>query len=133
MNRRTWLASLSGLGVLAVPSLAAADSPVEECAEECEECVEACSACVEHCIDLLAAGKPVKECLKSCLDCVDICDACSKVSGRNGPLAGIIATACAAACERCAVECEKHKGDKIMAECAEQCRKCAKDCKAQAK
>lgn len=108
----------------------AAEAKLDSCCIQCMECEKMCLACVDACLEELAAGESDrKDCIKLCLDCADICGACSKIAARGGPLEATIAATCADACEKCAVECEKHKDDKLCQACAAQCRKCAKECR----
>ena len=71
-------------------------------------------------------------CIRLCLDCADICAANASIAARKGPLARVIALACAKACETCADECAKHD-DATCKACAEECRRCAKVCREAAK
>lgn len=98
----------------------------DDCVRKCNECRAACLACVDHCLGL----KGEEDCVRTCLDCADICGTCGSISARKGPMASVIARACAEACEKCAAECGD--GDEVMKACAEKCRACAEACKAEA-
>jgi hypothetical protein len=58
-----------------------------------------------------------------------ICASAAQVVARGGPFAGLICTACADACARCAKVCEQHPDDAHMKQCAEECRRCEKECR----
>jgi len=121
--------AVASAGVLVLEANAA-EGKAEICCAECKDCEKTCLVCADACLSELAAGKADrKNCIKLCQDCADICGTCSRIAARGGPLEGTIAAACAAACEKCAAECGKHKDDKVCQTCAEQCLKCAKECK----
>lgn len=121
--------AVAGEGVVVLEANAA-EGKAEICCAECKDCEKTCLVCADACLSELAAGKADrKNCIKLCQDCADICGTCSRIAARGGPLEGTIAAACAAACEKCAAECGKHKDDKVCQACAEQCLKCAKECK----
>ncbi len=128
MDRRAMITAGVAVVVSATTvSEAHADTkPTEQCCNDCDTCQQACLACAIACLD--ETGR--KECIRLCLDCADICDVCAKISARKGPMADALKALCADACEKCATECEKHKGDKACQHCAEQCRACAKKCRA---
>ena len=104
------------------------------CAKACDDCGRMCETCSAHCAKLVLAGnKEHHDTLKLCQDCAAICTACGRVTAKDGPLADLIAAACADACKRCGDACEKHAHDPIMKQCAEECRRCEKACREMAK
>ncbi len=129
MNRRnlvlgaaTAVASFAG----AYTASHAAGIPTSDtCDGNCTNCRSTCLACVAACLD--EPGR--KTCITLCLDCADLCAACDAISARKGPMATAIKALCAEACERCAIECEKHKDDEACAACAKVCRDCAQSCR----
>ena len=130
MNRRTWLgAAAASLPLSGVAALAAEKEEAEGCCLDCNDCQTTCLACVRECLEEGKADRAA--CIKACLDCADICEACSKIGARGGPMAKIIAQACAESCEKCAAECERHDDETCKA-CAKKCRECAKQCREKA-
>jgi hypothetical protein len=142
MNHRVPIAALFAV-VLIVAGRGTADDPkpapkglhghdaaFAECAKSCNECALSCDACGSHCAMLIAEGK--REHLKTlhtCQDCATICHAAAAITGRAGPFADAICTACADACKRCGDACEQFKDDPTMKACADECRKCEKACR----
>lgn len=129
MNRRTTIMSiLAGAAVLlaghSAVSLANANDSPEACCEECGTCRTTCLECVDAC--LKEGGR--EQCVRLCLDCADICVACDNLVARKSPLAPAIMAVCAEACQKCAAECAKHKGDTACKACADSCERCAKKC-----
>lgn len=104
--------------------------PFEKCATACSQCQLECSSCATHCAMQLKQGhKDHAETLATCQDCADMCVAASQIVSRKGPFADLICKACADACAKCAVACEKFPDDKHMAKCAKQCLECEKACR----
>jgi len=64
-------------------------------------------------------------CVKLCNDCANVCDqhASSLHKGDHSH-----AASCVAACEACAVECDKFPSMDICRKCDDSCRNCAKLC-----
>jgi hypothetical protein len=125
-----WAAWSADSGLTAAP----AKSKTDALFNACKACEKDCLDCFESCLGHVAGGHEAHlECLKLCQDCASICATCAEISGRGGPLETTIATACAEACEKCAVECEKHTDDESCVACAKECRKCLKVCQAHLK
>jgi hypothetical protein len=100
------------------------------CAKACDDCARLCDTCAAHCSKLIADGKSEHlHTLKLCLDCSAVCRAAGAITARDGPMADLIALACADACKRCGDACEKHATDPLMKRCAEECRACEKVCR----
>lgn len=93
------------------------------CALMCTSCADACSA----------EAMDMRQCIRSCLDCADICVATARLAvrrtGRNIEALRMALETCAAICELCAEECERHDHGHCRL-CAEMCRECARDCRA---
>ena len=91
------------------------------CAAICNSCADACSA----------EDMDMRECIRLCMDCSDICTATYRVASRrtSGNVRVIEAQlrTCIAACEACAIECDKHDHAHCR-RCATMCRECARDC-----
>jgi hypothetical protein len=103
---------------------------VMNCAKACSDCQLACDSCSAHCLSLLAVGKTQHaKTMQLCNDCAAICAASAQIVARHGPLTNVICTACADACNQCAVACEAMKDDAHMKHCAAECRRCEKACR----
>jgi hypothetical protein len=91
------------------------------CAAICNSCADACSA----------EDMDMSACIRLCMDCSDVCTAAYRVASRRtaGNVRVIEAQlrTCIAACEACAIECEKHDHPHCR-RCATMCRECARDC-----
>ena len=103
--------------------------------ERMQECIDNCSNCHAACLEtvvyrLQKGGDHAAEShVRLLLDCAEICQTSANFMLRNSPLHAITCAACAEICERCAVECEKFKGDMQMEACARMCRTCAASCR----
>lgn len=93
------------------------------CALMCTSCADACAA----------EEMDMRQCIRSCLDCADVCDAAAKLAvrrtGQNIEVLRTMLETCAAICDLCAAECERHDHAHCKL-CAEMCRECARDCRA---
>lgn len=104
------------------------------CIEECYGCAQTCVSCADAC---LAEGMvdQLRQCIRLNLDCADACAAtgaiASRRTGGNEPVIRLMLQACAAACGRCAEECQRHAGHHEHCRiCAESCRRCEQACQA---
>jgi uncharacterized protein DUF326 len=92
------------------------------CAALCTSCADACSA----------EASDMRRCIRTCLDCADICEAMTRVAirrtGENVDVVRMMLETCAATCDLCADECEKHEHEHCRL-CALMCRECAGDCR----
>lgn len=73
------------------------------------------------------------DCIRTNIDCSDICFATanilSRVSGHETAMTRVVLEACRAACNACAVECERHaEMHDHCRVCAEACRRCEEAC-----
>ena len=133
MERRKMLTTTVGIlgtGILATNGhTREIEDDCESCGSGCGDCRSACLTCVTECLEEMKAdGKDRQDCIRLCLDCADVCAASASIAARKGPMADIIALACAKACEACAEECVKHD-DAACKACAEACLLCAKECR----
>ena len=99
--------------------------------KELIQIVEECTAACSHCFDACLKEEDVKmmaDCIRLDVECSEICSLFSKGLARDTPFVKELAAACAAICEACGKECEKHDHDHCQ-KCAEACFKCAKACK----
>jgi len=96
----------------------------ESCMEACLACATACRASAQLFRDL--PGKA--ECVHACRDCADHCVLCCSDLRDNSPLLVHSSRTCAFACDRCALECERHNADHIE-RCLTACRRCAEECR----
>lgn len=105
------------------------DIAMQACAKACSDCQRMCDMCGSHCAHMVVDGRKTHAAsIASCLDCSTICSAASTIVARGGPFSTTICSACAEACNKCALNCEKFPDDKHMKMCAEECRKCEKAC-----
>ena len=108
---------------------------VSTCVIACFDCVQVCNACADACLSEDMLGDMV-ECIRMDLNCADICAATGATVARTGTRYGgydgstaTLLRACAAACHRCAEECEQHAAAHGHCRiCAETCRRCAAMC-----
>lgn len=91
------------------------------------DCVLACNKCATSCLNENEV-KMFTQCIKLNWDCADICALTSQYLSRTSPFAPPVAKQCAAVCDACAEECEKHSYMEHCKECAEVCRRCAEEC-----
>jgi hypothetical protein len=98
-----------------------------------EQCIENCLRCHRLCLE--TAGRHLRgesridgANLRLLLDCAEICQTSANFMIRGSDLHGETGGACAAVCDRCADECDRHGEDPHMAACAEICRRCAESC-----
>jgi hypothetical protein len=96
------------------------------------DCAQACAADTSD--DLAEPNLPdMVTCIRLCLDCTDICNAAAGVlsrhASRNADVARLLLEACAASCQRCGDECERHaQMHQHCRVCAEACRRCERAC-----
>lgn len=102
-----------------------------ECVEACFACAGACTACADACLgeEMVA---DLASCIRLNLDCADVCEATGRVLARHAghdlKVTRSLLKACAAACRRCADECERHVAMEHCRACAEACRACEAAC-----
>jgi hypothetical protein len=99
-----------------------------------EQCIENCLRCHRLCLEtagrhLRGEGRIDAAHLRLLLDCAEICQTSANFMIRGSSLHGETCGACAAVCECCADECDRHGEDPHMAACAEICRRCAESCR----
>ncbi|CAN5908066.1 four-helix bundle copper-binding protein [soil metagenome] len=100
-----------------------------ECIEACVVCLVACEACSAACLAEQNVAMMV-ECIRLDRDCADACSNALRAMARSGPIADELCRACAAACDACATECERHAAHSEHCRlCAEACRACASECR----
>jgi len=85
--------------------------------EALEECVHACQDCASH--DIRHGGE-MAACALINLDCADICAATLNAMARHSAHHGDFAKLAAHICRECAAECAKHDH--------EHCKRCATAC-----
>ena len=73
------------------------------------------------------------KCIRLCLDCADICTATAGVLSRSAEFdpsaTRLLLRACAAICQSCGDECERHAHMPHCRVCAEACRRCDRACR----
>ena len=100
---------------------------IEQCIENCLRCHRICLETAARHLQGEAQIDPAH--LRLLLDCAEICQTSANFMIRGSDLHGETCGACAAICERCADECDRHGDDPHMAACAEICRRCAETCR----
>ena len=105
---------------------------MRDCARECSDCHDVCLETVSHCLH--QGGKHAgPHHIRLLMDCVQICETSKDFMLRGSDLHGYTCGACAAACVRCAEDCDRLGGsDPQMKRCADSCRRCAESCRAMA-
>lgn len=106
------------------PKPAASPEPTRECIEACIDCFFACIACADACL-AESHLEALRACIRRNLDCADLCDMVAKAlswqTASDGAIVRLEVEACAALCNACAVECERHaKEHQHCRVCAEQ-------------
>ncbi|TMU87538.1 four-helix bundle copper-binding protein [Bacillus sp. BHET2] len=91
------------------------------------ECMEACNHCFDKCLKEENIGMMVG-CILMDSECADMCGFLEQALVRGTPFVAEIATACAAICEACDKECERHDHDHCQ-KCAKACFACADECR----
>jgi len=99
-----------------------------------QRCIDACIRCVvavEHCAAaFLAREEPgFAAAIAASRDCADVCALTARLLARRSGLSDALCRLCVAACEACALECEKHID--IHTPCrasVDSCRECAAQC-----
>ena len=99
-----------------------------ECLENCFETAEVCEWCADECA---GEGEEMAECLRLCRDVADIATLHARFMARDSNYSSGLAETCAAACEECADECERHDANHCQV-CADVLRECAESCRAMA-
>ena len=99
------------------------------CIETCVECWVACEMCSDACLDEQNVEQ-LARCIRLDRDCAEACQMAVRVMVRGGDNVAEVCRMCAAICDRCAEECEKHAAHHEHCRiCAEICRRCAEECR----
>jgi len=112
----------------AYPGTISIDEPVLAATiEALADCAQACTADTDDDLSEPNVAEMVT-CIQLCLDCEDVCTATAAVASRqreelNPAVVMPLLEACAAICNRCAQECERH------AQMHAHCRVCAEACR----
>jgi hypothetical protein len=98
-----------------------------DCIENCTGASEVCEWCADECL-----GDPnMADCARRCRDVADLTALHARLMARGSQYSDDLAATCAAACEACADECERHDADHCQV-CAEVLRECAESCRGMA-
>jgi hypothetical protein len=97
------------------------------------DCAQACTADVAANLGEQNVAEMVT-CIRLCLDCTDICTATLGVLSRQADRGAVVTRplleACAASCEVCGDECERHaRMHEHCRICGEACRRCEQACR----
>ena len=100
--------------------------------EAASDCAQACTADTDADLGEQNLAEMVK-CIRLCLDCADICTATAGVLSRPAEFdlsaTRLLLGACAAICQSCGDECERHAHMPHCRICAEACRRCDRACR----
>jgi hypothetical protein len=102
--------------------------------ETYHDCIDACEACAaecEHCATACLSEKQVESltrCIRMDRDCADLCRLAAALMSRDSSFAREVCRLCAAICDACAAECERHDMEHC-GRCAKACRTCATECR----
>ncbi len=91
------------------------------------DCARVCHHCAVACLNEKEVGM-LTRCIRLDLDCAAICRTAAGFLERGSENADAVLSACAAICEQCADECEKHSHMEHCQVCAYMCRQCAEAC-----
>jgi hypothetical protein len=102
------------------------------CIQACFDCAQSCTACADACLGEQDLQMLVR-CIRLNLDCADVCGTTGRLLSRqteaDWEVLRLQLNACAAACQVCGVECEKHaEHHEHCKVCAEACRRCEQAC-----
>jgi hypothetical protein len=102
------------------------------CIEECYSCAQTCTSCADACLSE-SMVQELTQCIRLDLDCADICNIMGRIAtrrtGSDDEVMRRMLSVCAAACRRCADECQKHADmHEHCRICAESCRRCMEAC-----
>jgi hypothetical protein len=96
------------------------------------DCAQACTADTDADLSEQNLAEMVR-CIRLCLDCTDICTATagviSRPAGYDPGVTRPLLEACAAICNSCGDECERHAHMLHCRICAEACRRCERACR----
>ncbi len=97
------------------------------CIEACMRCAVICNNCAILCSK--EENSPMMaDCIQLSTECAVICYTSAELMSLGSNKVKEIAKLCAAMCDDCAEECNKHNHDHCV-ECADACSKCADECK----
>jgi hypothetical protein len=102
------------------------------CIQACFECEQTCTSCADACLAESMVAE-LRHCIRVNLDCADVCATTGRVLARQtAPAYDLLLSqlaACAAACQSCADECQRHAAMHAHCRvCADACRRCAAAC-----
>ncbi len=114
------------------PSLAVDAGLLAAAIDAASDCAQACAADTDA--DLAEQNlAEMVTCIRLCLDCTDICTATAGVLSRPAErdlgATRLLVGACAAICQSCGDECERHAPMPHCRVCAEACRRCDRACR----
>ncbi len=113
------------------PPFAPADA-LSACIRACIETAQVCTASADACLGEHLPGR-LDACIRLNLDCADICSTASRILSRQqNPDLAIVAMMielCAAACDACARECDRHAEHAHCQICAAACHRCFQACR----
>ena len=81
------------------------DGFAQDCVADCLDCFEAVTECIAFCLNQLGGHECLKH-LRSLMDCAAICQTNADFLLRDSSLRHLTCDVCAAACARCALDCE---------------------------
>ena len=114
------------------PSLAVDAGLLAAAIDAAGDCAQACAADTDADLSEPNLAEMVT-CIRLCLDCTDICTATAAVLSRPAELdlsaTRLLVAACAAICQSCGDECERHAHMPHCRVCAEACRRCERACR----
>lgn len=99
----------------------------QACIEACVRCAQECENCANACL-FEPDAKAMAGCIRLDKDCAAICWLTAAFMSRRSEFDTDVCRLCAAVCEACGTECEKHPHDHCQ-RCAEACRTCAEECR----
>ncbi len=107
-------------------------SDLAACIEACYACAQACTACADACLGEANVQQLVR-CIRLNLDCADVCETTGRMLSRrseaHSPLLRKQLELCAAMCQTCGDECDKHAHHHAHCRvCRDACRACADAC-----
>jgi hypothetical protein len=93
---------------------------IDACIESAIECNHCAVSCIEE-----KDVQNLAKCIRLAIECAIVCRATAELLSIDSRYTKELCSLCAAICNACAEECEKHIGMEACKECAATCRTCA--------
>lgn len=99
----------------------------QKCIDACNKCAQACEECHMLCMQNPDVQARINS-MKLLMECAAICRQSSCFMSMDAQHSKNMCALCADVCDKCAMECGKHKDDHSQ-KCAAECKACAAECR----